>query len=100
MTEVCNHPYLSQIQRGLSEPSAGVLKSIAQALNLLPEALFAQDGFAPELTTPTTMQPKPHHAWTPIHRAAEARAARRVPQLYRTERSWDGGRCGGYLKFR
>ena len=51
MTEVSN-PYLSQVERGLSEPSARVLKSIAQALNLSAEALFAQAGFMPESTQP------------------------------------------------
>ena len=47
MTEISN-PYLSQIERGLSEPSARVLKSIAEALNLSAEALFAQAGLMPE----------------------------------------------------
>jgi transcriptional regulator with XRE-family HTH domain len=51
MTEVSN-PYLSQIERGLSEPSARVLKSIAEALNLSAEALFAQAGLIPESTQP------------------------------------------------
>jgi transcriptional regulator with XRE-family HTH domain len=51
MTEVSN-PYLSQNERGLSEPSARVLKSIAQALNLSAEALFTQAGFMPESTQP------------------------------------------------
>jgi transcriptional regulator with XRE-family HTH domain len=51
MTEV-SHPYLSQIERGLAEPSAGVLTSIAQALNLSAEALFAQAGLMPESTEP------------------------------------------------
>jgi transcriptional regulator with XRE-family HTH domain len=51
MTEVSN-PYLSQIERGLSEPSARVLKSIAQALNLSAEALFAQAGLITESTQP------------------------------------------------
>jgi transcriptional regulator with XRE-family HTH domain len=51
MTEVSN-PYLSQIERGLAEPSAGVLTSIAQALNLSAEALFAQAGLMPESTEP------------------------------------------------
>jgi transcriptional regulator with XRE-family HTH domain len=46
MAEVSN-PYLSQVERGLSEPSARVLKSIAQALNLSAEALFAQAGLIP-----------------------------------------------------
>lgn len=47
LTEISN-PYLSQIERGLSEPSARVLKSIAEALNLSAEALFAQAGLMPE----------------------------------------------------
>jgi transcriptional regulator with XRE-family HTH domain len=51
MTEVSN-PYLSQIERGLSEPSARVLKAIAEALNLSAEALFAQAGFMTESTQP------------------------------------------------
>src|ERR1700692_4662119 len=51
MTEWAN-PYLSQIERGLSEPSARVLKSIAQALNLSAEALFAQAGLIPASIQP------------------------------------------------
>src|ERR1700680_3452565 len=51
MTEVSN-PYLSQVERGLSEPSARVLKSIAQALNLSAEVLFAQAGLMPASTQP------------------------------------------------
>jgi transcriptional regulator with XRE-family HTH domain len=51
MTEVSN-PYLSQIERGLSDPSARVLNSIAQALNLSAEALFAQAGLMSPSTQP------------------------------------------------
>jgi transcriptional regulator with XRE-family HTH domain len=51
MTHVSN-PYLSQIERGLSEPSARVLMSIAKALNISAEALFAQAGLLTE-STPT-----------------------------------------------
>jgi transcriptional regulator with XRE-family HTH domain len=47
-----SNPYLSQIERGLSEPSARVLKSIAQALNISAEALFAQAGLMSESTQP------------------------------------------------
>ncbi|MDG5486959.1 helix-turn-helix domain-containing protein [Mycolicibacterium gadium] len=43
LTEVSN-PYLSQIERGLSEPSIRVLKSIAAALNISAEALYEQAG--------------------------------------------------------
>lgn len=49
LTEISN-PYLSQIERGLSEPSGRVLKSIADALDLSAEALFAQAGLMPEAT--------------------------------------------------
>jgi transcriptional regulator with XRE-family HTH domain len=43
LTEVSN-PYLSQIERGLHEPSIRVLKAIAGALNLSAETLLAQAG--------------------------------------------------------
>ena len=42
-TEISN-PYLSQIERGLHEPSVRVLKSLANALNLSAETLLAQAG--------------------------------------------------------
>ena len=42
-THVSN-PYLSQIERGLHEPSVRVLKAIADALNLSAETLLAQAG--------------------------------------------------------
>lgn len=43
LTHVSN-PYLSQIERGLHEPSVRVLKSIAAALNLSAETLLSQGG--------------------------------------------------------
>jgi transcriptional regulator with XRE-family HTH domain len=43
LTEVSN-PYLSQLERGLHEPSLRVLKSIADALNVSAETLFEQAG--------------------------------------------------------
>ena len=43
LTQVSN-PYLSQIERGLHEPSVRVLKSIADALNLSAETFFEQAG--------------------------------------------------------
>ena len=45
LTEVSN-PYLSQIERGLHEPSVRVLKSIARALNVSAETLLAGLGDA------------------------------------------------------
>jgi len=40
-----SNPYLSQIERGLYEPSANVLKSIAKALGVAPEKLYAIAGW-------------------------------------------------------
>ena len=39
-----SNPYLSQLERGLSEPSVRVLNSLAQALNLSAEVLLDQAG--------------------------------------------------------
>jgi len=43
LTEVSN-PYLSQVERGLHQPSVRVLKSIADALNVSAETLFEHAG--------------------------------------------------------
>lgn len=44
-----SNPYLSQIERGLYQPSANVLKGIADALGIPPEKLYAAAGwFEPE----------------------------------------------------
>jgi transcriptional regulator with XRE-family HTH domain len=47
LTDVSN-PYLSQIERGLHEPSVRVLRSIARALNVSAETLLAQAGLVEE----------------------------------------------------
>jgi len=41
ITKISN-PYLSQIERGLHQPSIKVIKSLADALNLSAEAMLAQ----------------------------------------------------------
>jgi len=43
LTQLSN-PYLSQIERGLHQPSVPVLKQISDALNLSAETLMAQAG--------------------------------------------------------
>jgi len=43
-----SNPYLSQIERGLHEPSVRVLTSIAHALHLSAETLLAQAGMLDE----------------------------------------------------
>ncbi len=51
MTEVSN-PYLSQLERGLHQPSVRVLRSIAEALNISAETLLEQAGLHKEPTVP------------------------------------------------
>ena len=50
-----SNPYLSQIERGLHEPSVRVLRSIASALNISAETLLAQAGLL-EGTDPTVAE--------------------------------------------
>jgi transcriptional regulator with XRE-family HTH domain len=55
-----SNPYLSQIERGLHEPSVRVLKAIAGALNLSAEQLLVQagvlEGSDPSTPTPPTVE--------------------------------------------
>ena len=56
MSNVSN-AYLSQIERGLHQPSLKILQSIAKALDLPREALLTEAGLiahAPNETTPST----------------------------------------------
>ncbi len=48
-TELSN-PYLSQLERGLHEPSVRVLKALATALNVSAETLLAQAGLLEDRT--------------------------------------------------
>lgn len=50
MTDVSN-AYLSQIERGLHEPSIRVLRSVARALGMAPEVLLARAGLLNENET-------------------------------------------------
>ena len=43
MTKV-SHPYLSQVERGLHQPSVRVLKLLSEALNVSAETLLTQAG--------------------------------------------------------
>ena len=61
-TNVSN-PYLSQIERGLHEPSVRVLKAIAKALNVSAETLLVQAGLL-EGIDPSHEQPPPSPART------------------------------------
>jgi transcriptional regulator with XRE-family HTH domain len=45
-----SNPYLSQVERGLHQPSVRALKSIADALNVSAETLLAEAGLVDALT--------------------------------------------------
>lgn len=52
-----SNPYLSQVERGLHQPSVRVIKAIADALNVSAETLLAQAGLVnpgPEAAAPST----------------------------------------------
>jgi transcriptional regulator with XRE-family HTH domain len=46
-----SNPYLSQVERGLHQPSVRVLKAISGALNLSAESLMAQAGLIDAITS-------------------------------------------------
>jgi len=45
-----SHPYLSQVERGLHQPSVRVLKALSGALNVSAETLLAQAGLIDAMT--------------------------------------------------
>ncbi len=45
-----SNPYLSQVERGLHQPSVRVLKAISDALNLSAETMLAQAGLLDAIT--------------------------------------------------
>jgi len=63
-----SNPYLSQIERGLHEPSVRVLRSIASALNISAETLLAQagllEGSVPNAAEDAGEDPQPPEATT------------------------------------
>ena len=67
MTSLSN-PYLSQVERGLHQPSVRVLKAISDALNLSAETLLAQAGLIDAIATTADGRPE-----------AKAEEARDVP---------------------
>ncbi len=50
-----SNPYLSQIERGLRKPSAEILKSIARALSIQAESLYARAGLIEDGVHPPTV---------------------------------------------
>ena len=84
-TNVSN-PYLSQIERGLHEPSVRVLKAIAGALNMSAEALMVQAGMidAPDdaqvPSVPDAVRAAPAKAQAPGNLRVQAEALGALPR--------------------
>ena len=51
-----SNPYLSQIERGLRQPSARILKDIAKALRISAETLYVRAGILDEDGGPTDLE--------------------------------------------
>jgi transcriptional regulator with XRE-family HTH domain len=51
-----SNPYLSQIERGLRQPSAKILKDIAKALQISAETLYVRAGILDEEAEATDLQ--------------------------------------------
>jgi transcriptional regulator with XRE-family HTH domain len=51
-----SNPYLSQIERGLRQPSAKILKDIAKALRISTETLYVRAGILDEEAEATDLQ--------------------------------------------
>ena len=65
-----SNPYLSQIERGLHEPSVRVLRSIASALNISAETLLAQAGLLDGTVAPADDGSAPADREVPVTEAA------------------------------
>ena len=78
LTQVSN-PYLSQIERGLHQPSIAVVKALAEALNLSAESLLVQAaGITGEETVASRTDQAIRHD-PRLERVAEACAPGRLP---------------------
>lgn len=75
-----SNAYLSQVERGLHQPSVRVLRSIAAALGVPPDVLLAQAGL---VTPPATADPAPE---TPPARGSAAAAIMADPALSEDQR--------------
>jgi len=73
-----SNPYLSQVERGLHQPSVRALKSIADALNVSAETLLAEAGLVDALAT------RKQRENLPPQTEAAIRADQRLSEAQRT----------------
>jgi transcriptional regulator with XRE-family HTH domain len=85
LTKVSN-AYLSQVERGLHQPSLRVLHAIAEALDIPADTLLAQAGFGPEARRRAGQEAAPAEAGAAPARPATEEAIRSDPDLAPEER--------------
>jgi transcriptional regulator with XRE-family HTH domain len=68
-----SNPYLSQVERGLHQPSVRVLKAISGALNVSAETLMTQAGLIDAITAEATDGEQPNVPGTEAAIAADPR---------------------------
>jgi transcriptional regulator with XRE-family HTH domain len=86
-----SNPYLSQIERGLREPSERVVESIAKSLEMTADALYERAGVTTEESAPSgdvreaieadeALTPRQRRALLEIHATFVAANGARVPR--------------------
>jgi len=80
-----SNPYLSQVERGLHEPSIRVLKSIADALNVSAEILFEQAGLISGTRSSATKPPSRRSGQTSDSPTPSATRCSGLPELRRNQ---------------
>ncbi len=95
-----SNPYLSQIERGLREPSEQVLHAIARSLRISADALYEQAGFADEddqeplpvieaIRNDTVLTGRQRQALIEVYEAFAAKNGVRAPRRRRRSRGED-----------
>ncbi len=93
-----SNPYLSQIERGLHEPSVRVLRSIARALGISAEELLERAGLLDGSDAASSAEPaRQADTETVIRNDPDLTVEQREALLsvYRSYRSANAGRSGG-----
>ena len=73
-----SNPYLSQVERGLHQPSVRVLRAISTALNLSAESMAAQAGLIDAIASTTAEAADPDADKNPVEIETAIRADKRL----------------------
>jgi transcriptional regulator with XRE-family HTH domain len=93
-----SNPYLSQIERGLREPSEQVLEAIAKSLETSADTLYEQAGMAPEgdddepdtiaaIKADSALTPRQRQALIQVYEAFCGQSGKRSPRRRRARQA-------------